>query len=61
MRNSSAAAAHPGPPPAILSARARFSSLNTDFVYLDAPGGTQTPDEVANAAARVYLESSGNT
>jgi len=41
--------------------RARFSSLSTDFVYLDAPGGTQTPDEVAAAVARVYLEASGNT
>jgi cysteine desulfurase family protein (TIGR01976 family) len=77
MSNSSAdvASAHPAPAdpptsdagngsapsPAILGARARFSSLNGDFVYLDAPGGTQTPDEVAAAAAKVYLESSGNT
>ncbi len=71
MRNSSAdvASAHPAPgtgsesvpSPAILGARARFSSLRGDFVYLDAPGGTQTPDEVAAAAAQVYLESSGNT
>ena len=49
------------PSPAILAARARFSSLNDDFIYLDAPGGTQTPDEVANAAAQVYLKASGNT
>src|SRR5215475_10143515 len=49
------------PPPAMSAARARFSSLNGDFVYLDAPGGTQTPDEVAAAAAKVYLEASGNT
>jgi len=41
--------------------RARFSSLSDDFVYLDAPGGTQTPDEVGAAAARVFLEASGNT
>jgi len=77
MRNSSAdvASAHPAPAhipasdagsgsapsAAILGARARFSSLSGDFVYLDAPGGTQTPDEVAAAAAQVYLESSGNT
>ena len=41
--------------------RARFSSLTGDFVYLDAPGGTQTPDEIGAAVARVYLEASGNT
>jgi len=29
-------------------------------VYLDAPGGTQTPDEVAEAVARVLREASGN-
>ncbi len=46
---------------AINAARARFSSLGKGFVYLDAPGGTQTPDEVAAAVARVYLEASGNT
>ena len=40
---------------------ARFSSLRGDFVFLDAPGGTQTPDEVAAAVAQVYRESSGNT
>jgi cysteine desulfurase family protein (TIGR01976 family) len=43
------------------AARARFSSLSGDFVYLDAPGGTQTPDEVADAVAQVYREASGNT
>ena len=41
--------------------RARFSSLTDDFVFLDAPGGTQTPDEIGAAVARVYLEASGNT
>ena len=51
----------PAPPPGLAGVRARFSSLNDDFVYLDAPGGTQTPDEVAEAVARVYLEASGNT
>ncbi len=49
------------PPPAIAAARDRFSSLAGDFVFLDAPGGTQTPDEVADAIARVLRESSGNT
>jgi cysteine desulfurase family protein (TIGR01976 family) len=41
--------------------RERFSSLRGGFVFLDAPGGTQTPDEVAAAVARVYREASGNT
>jgi cysteine desulfurase family protein (TIGR01976 family) len=45
----------------IAAVRARFSSLRDDFVFLDAPGGTQTPDEVAAAVARVYREASGNT
>jgi cysteine desulfurase family protein (TIGR01976 family) len=45
----------------IAAARRRFSSLGKGFVYLDAPGGTQTPDEVAAAVASVYLEASGNT
>ena len=43
-----------------LAVRSRFSSLRGDFVFLDAPGGTQTPDEVADAVARVYREASGN-
>ena len=46
---------------AIAAVRDRFSSLRSGFVYFDAPGGTQTPDEVAAAVARVYLEASGNT
>jgi cysteine desulfurase family protein (TIGR01976 family) len=45
----------------IAAVRARFSSLRGDFVFLDAPGGTQTPDEVAAAVARVYADASGNT
>ena len=49
------------PAPDLAALRARFSSLNGDFVYLDAPGGTQTPDEVGAATAQVYLEASGNT
>ena len=44
----------------IASVRARFSSLRDDFVFLDAPGGTQTPDEIAAAVARCYREASGN-
>jgi cysteine desulfurase family protein (TIGR01976 family) len=45
----------------IAAVRARFSSLGDDFVFLDAPGGTQTPDEVAAAVTRVYREASGNS
>jgi cysteine desulfurase family protein (TIGR01976 family) len=58
MSNLTAA---PAAPPAIAAARERFSSLHDGFVYLDAPGGTQTPDEVAAAVAEVYKTSSGNT
>jgi cysteine desulfurase family protein (TIGR01976 family) len=47
--------------PAIDAARERFTSLGRGFVFLDAPGGTQTPDEVAAAVYQVYLEASGNT
>src|ERR1039457_6674866 len=52
---------HAAPPGGLAGVRARFSSLTDGFVYLDAPGGTQTPDEVAAAVARVYREASGNT
>jgi cysteine desulfurase family protein (TIGR01976 family) len=46
---------------AMAAARERFSSLRSGFVFLDAPGGTQTPDEVAAAVAQVYGEASGNS
>ncbi|HEY2310901.1 MAG TPA: cysteine desulfurase-like protein [Gaiellaceae bacterium] len=43
------------------AARARFSSLQEDgFVFLDAPGGTQVPDEVGDAIARSMREASAN-
>ena len=51
---------HSAPSAAIGGVRERFSSLGDSFVFLDAPGGTQTPDEVAAAVARVYREASGN-
>jgi len=51
---------HNHAPAGVAGARARFSSLSDGFVFLDAPGGTQTPDEVATAVARVYTEASGN-
>ena len=40
--------------------RSRFSSLQDDFVFLDAPGGSQVPDEVGNAIARALREASAN-
>src|SRR5437763_2938637 len=41
--------------------RARFSSLREDgFVFLDAPGGSQVPDEVGDAIARTLREASAN-
>jgi cysteine desulfurase family protein (TIGR01976 family) len=52
---------HAGPPAGLANVRDRFSSLSGDFVYLDAPGGTQTPDEVGAAVSAVYREASGNT
>src|SRR3954467_8645894 len=44
----------------VASARARFSSLQGDFVFLDAPGGSQVPDEVGDAIARCLREASAN-
>jgi len=40
--------------------RRRFSSLQGDFVFLDAPGGSQVPDEVGEAIARSLREASAN-
>jgi cysteine desulfurase family protein (TIGR01976 family) len=41
--------------------RARFSSLREGgFVFLDAPGGSQVPDEVGDAIARSMREASAN-
>jgi cysteine desulfurase family protein (TIGR01976 family) len=40
--------------------RARFSSLGTGFAFLDAPGGSQVPDEVGDAIARALAEASAN-
>ena len=43
------------------SARARFSSLKDGgFIFLDAPGGSQVPDEVGDAIARTLREASAN-
>src|SRR2546426_5457706 len=40
--------------------RRRFSSLQGGFVFLDAPGGSQVPDEVGEAIARALREASAN-
>src|SRR3954467_4069814 len=41
--------------------RSRFSSLRDDgFVFLDAPGGSQVPDEGGDAIARTLREASAN-
>ena len=41
--------------------RARFSSLRDGgFAFLDAPGGSQVPDEVGDAIAKALREASGN-
>jgi cysteine desulfurase family protein (TIGR01976 family) len=40
--------------------RRRFSSLQGDFVFFDAPGGSQVPDQVGDAMARCLREASAN-
>src|SRR5438067_12710542 len=40
--------------------RSRFSSLRSGFTYLDAPGGSQVPDEVGQAIAAALRDASGN-
>src|SRR5947209_637528 len=40
--------------------RSRFSSLRVGFTYLDAPGGSQVPDEVGEAIAHALRDASGN-
>ena len=40
--------------------RARFSALKRGFTFLDAPGGSQVPDEVGEAVARAMREASAN-
>jgi cysteine desulfurase family protein (TIGR01976 family) len=42
------------------AARRRFSTLQGDFVFLDAPGGSQVPDEVGDAIARALRDASAN-
>ena len=40
--------------------RERFSSLRSSFAFLDAPGGSQVPDEVGHAIADALRDASGN-
>lgn len=40
--------------------RERFSSLQDGFMFFDAPGGSQVPDEVGLAIARAVREASAN-
>ena len=40
--------------------RARFTALQRPYAFLDAPAGTQVPDEVIDAIARYLRESNAN-
>jgi cysteine desulfurase family protein (TIGR01976 family) len=42
------------------SVRERFSALQQGFAFMDAPGGSQVPDEVGDAIARALREASAN-
>ncbi len=44
----------------VAAIRARFSSLRQGFAFLDAPGGSQVPDEVGEAIAAALREASAN-
>jgi cysteine desulfurase family protein (TIGR01976 family) len=44
----------------VAAVRARFSALERDLVFFDAPGGTQVPDEVIAAIAGYLRESNAN-
>jgi cysteine desulfurase family protein (TIGR01976 family) len=44
----------------VTAVRSRFSSLQGGFAFLDAPGGSQVPDEVGEAIARALREASAN-
>ena len=44
----------------VAAIRDRFSSLRQGFAFLDAPGGTQVPDEVGDAIGRALREASAN-
>ena len=48
------------PSDALGSVRERFSALQAGFAFLDAPGGSQVPDEVGDAISRALREASAN-
>jgi cysteine desulfurase family protein (TIGR01976 family) len=45
----------------VAAVRARFTALQRDLVFFDAPGGSQVPDEVIEAIATYLRESNANT
>ncbi len=45
----------------VAAVRARFSALDRDLVFFDAPGGSQVPDEVIDAVSNYYRTSNANT
>ena len=44
----------------VSAVRSRYSSLQGEFAFLDAPGGSQVPDEVGDAIARTMREAAAN-
>ncbi|HLX50966.1 MAG TPA: cysteine desulfurase-like protein [Streptosporangiaceae bacterium] len=44
----------------VAAIRKRFSALRQGFAFLDAPGGSQVPDEVGDAIAAALREASAN-
>ena len=44
----------------VAGARKHFPSLESGFAFLDAPGGTQVPEQVVEAVATAQREASGN-
>jgi cysteine desulfurase family protein (TIGR01976 family) len=44
----------------VAAVRRRFSALQNGFAFMDAPGGSQVPDEVGNAIATALREASAN-
>src|SRR5215471_2863629 len=44
----------------VQAVRRRFTSLDGSFTFLDAPGGSQVPDEVGEAIARALRNASAN-
>jgi cysteine desulfurase family protein (TIGR01976 family) len=44
----------------VTAVRERFSALQQELTFFDAPGGSQVPDEVGDAVARTMREASAN-